>query len=253
MQKPDTTKILGVDISVTNMRDIVSYIVASLYDLKGKYICLTNVHTTVMAHKDSDYRRVQNEAYMALPDGRPLHYVQKRRGFSQAGQVAGPDLMPALFEATENTNIKHYFYGSSPQTIAALEKNLREKYPNLQIVGMESPPYRTLTETEDDEAIARINLSGADILWVGLGAPKQEIWMHEHREKIRALMLGVGAGFDFHAGTVRRAPRWMQVCYLEWLYRLLQDPKRLWRRYFVTNATFIFLMLKERFCKHENT
>lgn len=124
--------------------------------------------------------------------------------------MAGPDLMPAIWKATEHTEYSHYFYGSTPETIAALEKNLRSKYPDLKIAGMESPPFRPLTEEEDRQAVERINASGADFVWVGLGAPKQEKWMYEHQGRIHAVMLGVGAGFDFHAGTVKRAPDWMQ-------------------------------------------
>lgn len=247
MKKPFTTRILGVNVAITNMHDVIEYFITQLEQLRGKYVCLTNVHTTVMSHGDPEYCKVQNEAFLALPDGRPLSLVERLRGFSQADQTAGPDLMPAMWKATEGTEITHYFYGSSPETIAALEKNLHEKYPGLKLAGLESPPFRPLTEEEDQAVIDRINQSGTDILWVGLGAPKQERWMYEHRDKIHALMFGVGAGFDFHAGTVKRAPKWMREHYLEWLYRLLQDPKRLWKRYVVTNTKFIFLSIKDAF------
>lgn len=247
MKKPFTTRILGVNVAITNMHDVIEYLVSQLEQLRGKYVCLTNVHTTVMSHDDADYCKVQNEAFLALPDGRPLALIERLRGFSQADQTAGPDLMPAMWKATESTEITHYFYGSSPETIAALEKNLRKTYPNLKIAGLESPPFRSLSEEEDQEVINRINVSGADILWVGLGAPKQERWMYDHRDKIHALMFGVGAGFDFHAGTVKRAPKWMREHYLEWLYRLMQDPKRLWKRYVVTNTKFIFLSVADAF------
>ena len=121
-----------------------------------------------------------------------------------------------------------------------------KKYPELHITGMCAPPFRPLTEEEDEEIIREINAAKPDFLWVGLGAPKQEIWMAEHKNKVSSIMIGVGAGFDFHAGTVKRAPVWMQKCGLEWLYRLLQDPKRLWRRYVVTNSKFIWYMIKRR-------
>lgn len=246
MKKPGTTRILGVNIAITNMQDATEYILSQIDQIRGSYICLSNVHTTVMSKKDPDYCRVQNDAFLALPDGSPLVFVQRMRGFSVAERVAGPDLMPAIWKATENTKWKHYFYGSSLETIQALEHNLREKYPGLNIVGLESPPYRPLSEEEESQMIERINASGADFLWVGLGAPKQEIWMNEHQNVFHAVMLGVGAGFDFHAGTVKRAPKWMQDHYLEWLYRLLQDPKRLWKRYVVTNCQFIVMNLFEK-------
>lgn len=247
MKKPFTNRILGVNIAVTNMQDTVNLIVSQIDELKGKFICLSNVHTTVMSDKDEEYRKIQNAAFLALPDGSPLALVQRLRGYKEAEQVAGPDLMPALWKATENTHISHYFYGSTQETINALEDRLKTRYPDLKIAGMEAPPFRPLTEEEDDEAVRRINESGAAIVWVGLGAPKQERWMYEHRDRINALMLGVGAGFDFHAGTVKRAPNWMRNHYLEWLYRLIQDPKRLWKRYVETNAKFILLSIKDAF------
>lgn len=247
MKKPFTNRILGVNIAITNMQDTVKLIVEQIDELQGNFICLSNVHTTVMSQKDEEYRNIQNSAFLALPDGSPLSLVQRLRGYRMAEQVAGPDLMAELWKATENTEISHYFYGSTPETIEALEKNLKKEYPGIKIVGMEAPPFRPLTEAEDAEAVARINQSGAAIVWVGLGAPKQEKWMYEHRGKVNALMLGVGAGFDFHAGTVKRAPAWMRKHYLEWLYRLIQDPKRLWKRYVQTNGKFLLISVKDAF------
>lgn len=247
MKKPFTSRILGVNVAVTNMQDTVNLIITHIEELRGRFICLSNVHTTVMAEKDEEYRKVQNAAFLALPDGSPLALLQRLRGFKEAEQVAGPDLMPSIWKATENTDISHYFYGSSQQTIDALKKNLKEKYPGLKIAGMESPPFRPLTEEEDQDAVNRINESGASIVWVGLGAPKQEKWMYAHRNQVNALMLGVGAGFDFHAGTVKRAPGWMRRHYMEWLYRLIQDPRRLWKRYVGTNGKFLLLSVKDAF------
>lgn len=247
MKKPFTNRILGVNIAITNMQDTVKLIVEQIDRLKGEFICLSNVHTTVMSQQDEEYRKIQNSAFLALPDGSPLSLIQRLRGYRIAEQVAGPDLMPALWKATENTEISHYFYGSTQETIEALNKKLKKEYPGLKIAGMEAPPFRPLTEEEDAKAVKRINDSGASIVWVGLGAPKQEKWMFEHRDSVKALMLGVGAGFDFHAGTVKRAPAWMRNHYLEWLYRLIQDPKRLWKRYVQTNGKFLFLSVKDAF------
>ena len=247
MKKPFTNRILGVNIAVTNMREVVNLIVNNVTDLQGKFICLSNVHTTVMSEKDEEYRSIQNSAFLALPDGSPLALVQRLRGYRGAEQVAGPDLMPEIWKATEHTELSHYFYGSTQETIEALHKNLIRKYPELKIAGMEAPPFRPLTDEEDRETVERINASGADFVWVGLGAPKQEKWMYDHRERIHAIMLGVGAGFDFHAGTVKRAPSWMREHYLEWLYRLIQDPKRLWKRYVQTNGKFLLLSVKDAF------
>ena len=247
MKKPFTNRILGVNIAITNMQETVNLIRDHLEDIRGQFICLSNVHTTVMAEKDAEYRKIQNSAFLALPDGSPLALVQRLRGYRSAEQVAGPDLMPALWKATEHTAYSHYFYGSTPETIEALQKILRSRYPGLKIAGMEAPPFRPLTEEEDRQAVERINASGADFVWVGLGAPKQEKWMYEHRGRIHGVMFGVGAGFDFHAGTVKRAPDWMRRHYLEWLYRLVQDPKRLWKRYVQTNGKFLLLSVKDAF------
>lgn len=242
MKKPFYNCILGTNISITNMQEILNLILEQLEELKGEYVCFSNVHTTVMAYEDKEYRRVQNAAYVALPDGSPLSYVQRMRGHKEARRVAGPDFMAEMWKATQNKNVKHYFYGSTQDTIDSLKECLDKKYPGLQVVGMESPPFRPLSREEDEEVIARINASGADVVWVGLGAPKQEKWMYEHKGKIHALMFGVGAGFDFHAGIAKRAPMWMQTHYLEWLYRLLQDPRRLWKRYVTTNLRFVYLL-----------
>lgn len=247
MNKKITCNILGVNFMVTNIKEAVQTILENLDSLRGEYICFSNVHTTIMSYRDENYRRVQNEAAMTLPDGRPISFVQKWRGAETAQQVAGPDTMPAIWKATEHTGYKHFFYGSSPETIERLREKLEREYPNMQVVGLVSPPYRPLTKEEDEEIIKQINDSGADFLWVGLGAPKQENWMAAHRGKVNCVMFGVGAAFDFHAGTIKRAPKWMRNHYLEWLFRLMQDPKRLWKRYVDTNVRFVGLVIKEVF------
>lgn len=238
-------KILETNINVTNMEDTISYITEQLEQLKGDYICVSNVHTTVMAYRDKAYRKIQNSAAMALPDGQPLSIVSRKRGFSQAKRVPGPDLMPAILDLSQKTGYRHYFYGSTESTLSALEAVLRKRYPKLQIAGMYSPPFRELTKQEDEEIIRRINESGADFVWVALGAPKQEWWMYEHRHKIHALMLGVGAAFDFTAGTTKRAPMWMQKLCLEWLFRILRDPRHMLPRYLNTNFSFLYHVHKE--------
>lgn len=235
-------EILGTKILVTNMAETVDIIEKEIDQLRGKYICVGNVHTTVMAHDDAQYHKVQNSAAFVLPDGKPLSVYSRKHGFPEAERVTGPDLMLELF-AREN-GLKHYFYGSTPETLSMLEEKLRAQYPHLQIVGMVSPPFKKLSEEEDAEAVRKINESGADIIWVGLGAPKQENWMYDHMDKVDGVMIGVGAGFDYHAGNIRRAPMWMQRMSLEWLYRLLQDPKRLFKRYLVTNTRYLWLTRK---------
>lgn len=238
-------KILGTNINVTNMDDTISYITDNLEELKGDYICVSNVHTTVMAYRDKAYRRVQNSGAMALPDGQPLSIVSRKRGFLEARRVPGPDLMPAILDLSQKTGYRHYFYGSTEATLTALRAALMRRYPKLQIAGMYSPPFRELTREEDEEIVRRINESGADFVWVALGAPKQEWWMYEHRHRVKALMLGVGAAFDFTAGTVKRAPMWMQRLCLEWVFRILRDPRRMLPRYLNTNFAFLYYVNRE--------
>lgn len=237
--------ILKTNINVTDMDKTIAYITDNLEELRGDYICVSNVHTTVMAFWDESYRKVQNSGAMALPDGQPLSIVSRRRGYSEAQRVPGPDLMPAILHLSEEKGYRHYFYGSTPETLEKLRKVLLDRFPKLQIVGMYAPPFRPLTEEEDQEAVRQINGSGADFVWVALGAPKQEKWMYEHRGRVNGLMIGVGAAFDFIAGTVRRAPMWMQKLCLEWVYRICQDPKRMFPRYVSTNFAFLWHVHRE--------
>lgn len=237
-------KLFGIKIVVSDPEEAVSHVVETVEELRGGYISFANAHTTVLAHEDREFHQVQMEASYVMPDGRPLSKLLRLRGFSQASQIAGPDFMGRIWEATRSGTLSHYFYGGSPKTIEALRKRLANDYPELKIVGMESPPYRPLTDEEDREMIERINASGADFIWVGLGAPKQEYFMRAHKDMLCGVMLGVGAGFDFQAGTVKRAPEWMQKHYLEWLYRFCQEPGRLWKRYVVTNLKFIGMVMQ---------
>lgn len=240
------TEILKTKINITTMDEAVSWLEEHLAELSGRYICISNVHTTVTAYRDETYRAVQNGSALSLPDGKPLSIVQRHRGYQNAGRVPGPDLMPEIFALSEKKGYRHYFYGSKQSTLDALKEKLLEKYPKLNIVGMYSPPFRPLTEEEDHKAVERINAAKPDFVWVGLGAPKQEIWMAEHENRVHGVMIGVGAGFDFHAGTIKRAPKWMQEFCMEWLYRITQDPKRLLWRYLDTNFSFLWYLWKEK-------
>ena len=215
-----TCNIMGVNIAVTDMDKTLRLVEDNCEAWRGKYICVANVHTTVTAHDDPTYLQVQNGAVMALPDGGPLSRYSRRKGFADAA--------------------RDYFYGSTQETLDILREKITEKYPGAVIAGMYSPPFRPLTADEDAEIVKKINAAKPDFVWVGLGAPKQERWMAAHENRVQALMLGVGAAFDYEAGNIRRAPAWMQRCNLEWLYRLMQDPKRLFKRYFVTNTKFLW-------------
>ena len=232
--------VLGVNYTTARRTEAAHYVLGHLKELGGKYICFSNVHTTVMAHDDPAYREVLNSSAYTFPDGGPVAGQIYGKGFPEAERMAGPDFMEDMFRMTMETGTKHFFYGSSEKTIAELKKKLKENYPFLQIAGMYSPPFREMTEEEDAEAVKMINDSGADLVWIGLGAPKQERWMRAHEGKIKGVMLGVGAGFDFHAGTIDRAPVFIQSIGLEWLYRMFQDPGRLVKRYLITNTKFIW-------------
>ncbi len=235
-----TCNIMGVNIAVTDMDKTLRLVEDNCERWRGKYICVANVHTTVTAHDDPTYLQVQNGAVMALPDGGPLSRYSRRKGFADAARVTGPDLMRELLKESGTKHYRHYFYGSTQETLDILREKITEKYPGAVIAGMYSPPFRPLTADEDAKIVEKINAAKPDFVWVGLGAPKQERWMAAHENRVQALMLGVGAAFDYEAGNIRRAPVWMQRCNLEWLYRLMQDPKRLFKRYFVTNTKFLW-------------
>lgn len=246
LQSLEVCNILGVNINVTNMKDTVEILTNNLDRIRGNYICVSNVHTTVMSYENKHYKNVQNSGFMALPDGKPLSIVSKKRGFKNAERVTGPDLMEEVFKISEARGYTHYFYGSTEDTLSALKVKLNQKYPMLKVAGMYSPPFRKLTKEEDETIVKNINKESPDFIWIGLGAPKQELWMYEHKDILNGLMVGVGAGFDYHAGNISRAPKWMQRMSLEWLYRLLQDPKRLFKRYFCYNTKYLYLILKNK-------
>ena len=236
--------ILGVNIAVTSMEGTISRITDNLKDWKGQYICVSNVHTTVMAHENPEYMKIQNEAVMALPDGSPLSSYSRDNGKTTAKRVTGPDLMRELLLRSGENGFSHFFYGSTEDTLKKLKEKIEERYPGARIAGMISPPFRELTPEEDEAYVKQINEANPDFVWVGLGAPKQEIWMAAHKGRINSIMIGVGAAFAFESGEVKRAPKWVQNMKLEWFYRLLQDPKRLFKRYFVTNIKYLWLTRK---------
>lgn len=218
----------------------------NIKDLSGDYMCVSNVHTTVTSYEDEKYREVQNGGILAIPDGGPLSSLGRKRGHSQMSRTTGPSYMGQVLDVSVANGYRHYFYGSTEGTLKKLKQELQTKYPKLEIAGMYSPPFRQMTEEEDRKIIDDINASKADFVWVGLGAPKQEKWMAEHQGNINGFMVGVGAAFDYFAGNIKRAPKWMQRSNLEWLYRLMQDPKRLFGRYFKTNIKFIWYAMIRR-------
>jgi len=238
--------LFGINYAVSRTEEAVLHVMRHIKELSGEYICFSNVHTSVMAREDASYRDVLNGAAFVFPDGTPIATLEQKKGYVGAERVAGPDFMEHMFRDTQDGRLSHFFYGASQETLDALKENLLKKYPGIDIRGMYSPPFRALSEEEDRADVNLINGSGADIIWIGLGAPKQEKWMNAHKGEISGVMMGVGAGFDFHAGTIKRAPKWIQKIGLEWLFRLFQDPGRLFKRYFVTNGKFIWYLLTNR-------
>lgn len=240
MSDRETLQVLGANIDVLTWSIAVQRLLAWAQCRESRYVCACSVHSVVTATYDQRFQSVVNAADMATPDGGPVAWLLRKLGAVGQERINGPDLMWTFCEAAQAHGISVFFYGNTDDTLQKLEGSLRVAYPNLRIAGCYSPPFRPLTAEEDEAIVMRINASGAGMLFVGLGCPKQELWMAEHKGRIHAVMMGVGAAFDFHAGTLKRAPRWMQEHYLEWVHRLLSEPRRLWRRYLVTNSLFIW-------------
>jgi len=231
--------ILAVPIDVltwdTALKQLFGWVTAH----ESRYVCICNVHSVVTASQDSGFKEVIINADMATPDGAPVAKLMRLLGCVGQQRINGPDLMWRYCEQAQYRDESVFFYGNSEQTLAILKTKLLAAFPTLKIAGAISPPFRALTKEEDDAIVTQINASGAGLVWVSLGCPKQEYWMAEHRGRINAVIVGVGAAFDYHAGTLKRAPLWMQHNGLEWFYRLLSEPRRLWKRYLVTNTLFI--------------
>lgn len=239
--------VLGSKISVVSMTYLIEEIEKFIEEKKTHYICVSNVHTVITGYQEKQYREINNNSLFSIPDGMPLCILGKLKGFKNIERCTGPDLMTEIFKLSELKNYSHFFYGNTLENLLLLKKKLMEKYPNINIAGFHSPPFRELTERETKQIVGHINSVKPDIIWVGLGAPKQEIWMWENKENINgSLMIGVGAAFNFHTDLIKRAPPLMQKLSMEWVYRLIQEPKRLFLRYARTNSLFILLLLKEK-------
>lgn len=243
--------VIDVPVDVISWCDVLSYIHGLSTSFTSSYVCITNVHSLIEAKKDTKYFSILSSADLITPDGAPVAWMLRKLGHHSQQRINGPDLMwrYCAFIADKDESI--FLYGGTPETLTKLQSVLISSFPNLKIAGVYSPPFRQLTEKEDAEIVDLINHSGAGTVWVSLGCPKQEKWMAAHKGKINAVMIGVGAAFDYHAGTIKRAPQWMQNNGLEWLHRLCSEPRRLWKRYFVTNTLFIMYAVKQLF-SHKN-
>lgn len=220
---------------------------------RARYVVVANVHVIMEGHLDAQYRRALDGADLCIPDGKPLVWVGRMHGHALRRRCYGPDLLVDFCRATETKGYRHFFYGGAEGVAEQLATQLQARFPALQIAGTYSPPFRQLTQEEDAAVIDRIHRAAPDVLWIGLGCPKQEIWMKAHRELRVPVMLGVGQAFDIHAGRIRQAPAWMRERGLEWLFRLASEPRRLWRRYLVYNTQFLFyLCLQHLGIRREN-
>lgn len=237
--------ILGVRVDATTYESATRGILGWARTHQSRYVCCASVNNIMEAHDSEEFREVMNRADLVTSDGMPLVWLLRLLGASRATRVYGPDLTRHLLHAAADSGIPVAFYGGSPQVLKELLKRIEKNFPGIRIVYAESPPFRPATLEEDAHTVAAIRESGACILFIGLGTPTQDRWMHAHRGKIRCVMLGVGAAFDFLAGAKRQAPRWMQSSGLEWLFRLVTEPRRLWRRYLRHNPRFAVLAFTE--------
>lgn len=237
-------QVLDSHIDALSWEEAIARISGWASSRQSRFVTLCNVHSVVTASQDESFQRVISQADLALPDGAPVAWALRREGFVNQQRLSGPDLMWRYLAHAEQTGQSIFFYGSTQSTLDKLQARIQAVFPNLKLVGLESPPYRELSAEEDQAYVDQINQSGANVVFVGLGCPKQEAWMAAHRGRIRAVMLGVGAAFDYHAGTIQRAPVWMQKSGLEWLHRLCSEPRRLFKRYLHTNSVFVYRTLK---------
>ena len=240
-----TAKVIGAHIDALSWDDAVARIAAWAHERRSRVVCICNAHSVVTARHDPEFARVVEDADMATPDGAPVAWMMRRLGHPTQARINGPDLMWRCCETAARQGWSIYLYGSAPETLARLQERLHAAFPALRIAGAWSPPFRPLAAAEDDAAVAAIHASGAGVVWVSLGCPKQEKWMQAQRGRVQAVMVGVGAAFDYHAGTIARAPLWAQHAGLEWLHRLVSEPRRLWRRYLVTNSLFVLAAARQ--------
>ena len=239
-------KIMGAYVDALSWEESLARIANWAVTRQSRYVCLCNVHSLTTASEDSRFREAVNGADMAVADGMPVALALRLAGFRRQPRISGPDLFWQYCSRAAGAKQSIFLYGSTVQTIDRLTARLGEAFPDLRIAGAFAPPFRPLSPDEDNAIVSIINDSGANAVFVGLGCPKQELWMAAQRGRITAVMLGVGAAFDFHAGMLRRAPLWMQRYGLEWLHRLASEPGRLWRRYLVSNSRFLFHMALHR-------
>ncbi|MGD1858555.1 MAG: WecB/TagA/CpsF family glycosyltransferase [Leptolyngbyaceae cyanobacterium] len=240
-----TVNVTGTKITALPFKEQISTIIRWTNKRSSRIICVANVHMLMDSRKNKNLQRALENADLITPDGMPIVWVMRSLGIRNQDRVAGLDIFLAVCHQAIRNNVSIYLLGSTQDVLSKMKVRLKHEFPSLKLAGMESPPFRPLTKVEDIELIERINRSGAGITFISLGCPKQECWMHEHLGKINSVMIGVGAVFPVYAGEKRYAPKWIRESGLEWLYRLLQEPRRLFRRYLRTIPPFIWLALQQ--------
>ena len=239
MQK---VNVLGVGVSAVNMDNALSVVKQWVDRRERAYVCVTGVHGVMESRRSPSLQAIHNNAGMVVPDGMPLVWLLKLAGFRNADRVCGPEFMPRFVADSVARGDRHFFYGGSEAAITGLQLRLRALAPGVCVAGAISPPYRPLTEAEDEAMVEAINAASPDIIWVGLSTPKQERWMAAHRDRLDApVLVGVGAAFDLAAGLIPRAPMFLRRSGFEWTYRLVKEPRRLWKRYLSSNPLFVLL------------
>ncbi|TWD83295.1 N-acetylglucosaminyldiphosphoundecaprenol N-acetyl-beta-D-mannosaminyltransferase [Kribbella amoyensis] len=237
--------VLGIHVSVTDMDDTVDRFGKWIANDDRQLVCVSDMNALLHARADERLTEVYNTSGLTLADGMPLVWAGKKAGFGQMARVCGPDLLERVMAEAAERGWSQYFYGGADGVVEQLRDTFTAKHPGLKVAGVYSPPYRALSPQETAEVVDRINAAAPDIVWVGLGAPKQERWMADHRDRLdAAILIGVGAAFDFHTGRLDRAPVWMQKAGLEWSYRLSKEPRRLWKRYVLGIPRFCLAILR---------
>jgi N-acetylglucosaminyldiphosphoundecaprenol N-acetyl-beta-D-mannosaminyltransferase len=245
-----TIPLLGVNVSRVNPVLAVRQICEWVGQKHRAYVCVAPVATLVDARRDPEYLAVINAAGMVTPDGMPVVWLARARGCRDIERTYGPDLLLEVCNHGQDLGLRHFFYGATEDTLRKLQQKLHGLFPRILVVGHYAPPFRRQVVQEEAQVIDRMNSSGADIVWVGLGSPKQDFWMHLHRPLLNAsVIVGAGAAFDFCSGVKPQAPRWMRPLGLEWFFRLCCEPRRLWKRYLVGNSLFLIYLIKDSFKK----
>jgi N-acetylglucosaminyldiphosphoundecaprenol N-acetyl-beta-D-mannosaminyltransferase len=232
--------VLGVGVSAVSLRGALAEIERWVKEGEQHYVCVTGVHGVIESQQDPELREIHNRSGLTIADGMPVFWSGRFAGSREIERMRGSDFMLALCQLAADRGWSHYFYGGAPGTPELLAERLRSRFPQLRVAGLYSPPFRALSEEENDAIVEEIRRSGADLVWVGLSTPKQERWMAANVERLgAAALLGVGMAFDVHAGLLPQAPRVIQNSGFEWLYRLWNEPRRLWRRYLYANPRFL--------------